>query len=170
MSAVICIVLISWFASALIRSSEAKKQAKRMAKIKAEQNRQKAELREQREEAKEWARQQVEIQREQIRQARELEKHEALLRKHEAEINKLKFNAEQAQNDIDNVAYKIEELQKYAKYLELERDACIPGGKEYFKWQNKVAQVDDKIYRMTKQMNKAKFVLVESKRKMEEVA
>lgn len=177
MTAVICIVLISWFVSALIRSSEAKKQAKRMAKIKAEQTRQKEELRQQREDAKEWARQQVEMQREQIRlakeqerQARELEKHEAVLRKHEEQINKLTYNAQQAQEDIDNLAYRIEELQKYEKYLELERDACVPGGKEYFKWQNKVAQIDDKIYRMTKQMNKAKFVLVESKRKMEEVA
>ena len=177
MSLVITVVLIGWFASALIRSSEAKKQAKREARIREEQRRQKEELRQQREDAREWARQQVEIQREQMRlakeqerQAKELEKHEALLRKHEAEINKLKFNAEQAQEDMENLAYRIEELQKYEKYLELERDACVPGGKEYFKWQNKVAQVDDKIYRMTKQMNKAKFVLVESKRKMEEVA
>ena len=177
MSAVICIVLISWFASALIRSSEAKKHAKREARIREEQRRQKEEVRQQREDAKEWARQQVEMQREQIRlakeqerQAKELERHEAWLVKHEDQINKLTFNAEQAQNDIDNVAYKIEELQKYAKYLELERDACIPGGKEYFKWQNKVTQVDDKIYRLTKQMNKAKFVLAESKRKLDEVA
>lgn len=177
MSLVITIVLFGWLTSALIRSADKKAQAKRNARIVAEQKRQRDELRQQREDAKEWARQQVEMQREQIRlakeqerQARELEKHEAVLRKHEEQINKLTYNAQQAQEDIDNLAYRIEELQKYEKYLELERDACVPGGKEYFKWQNKVAQVDDKIYRMTKQMNKAKFVLVESKRKMEEVA
>ena len=117
MSVVICIVLISWFVSALIRSSEAKKQEKRMAKIKAEQNRQKAELRQQREDAKEWARQQVEMQREQIRlakeqerQAREIEKHEAMLIKHEAQINDLYYKMEKAEDEIVRFSEVLESL------------------------------------------------------------
>ena len=108
MSLVITVVLISWFASALIRSSEAKKQAKREARIRAEQKRQREELRQQREDAKEWARQQVEIQREQMRlakeqerQAKELERHEAWLVKHEAEIRKLKSRMTTAEMQIN---------------------------------------------------------------------
>ena len=108
MSLVITVVLISWFASALIRSSEAKKHAKREARIREEQRRQKEELRQQREDAKEWARQQVEIQREQMRlakeqekQAREIEKHEAWLMKHEAEIRKLNSRMTTAEMQIN---------------------------------------------------------------------
>lgn len=108
MSLVITVVLIGWFASALIRSSEAKKQLKREARIREEQKRQREELRQQREDAKEWARQQVEIQREQMRlakeqekQAREIEKHEAWLMKHEAEIRKLNSRMTTAEMQIN---------------------------------------------------------------------
>lgn len=108
MSLVITIVLIGWLTSALIRSADRKAQAKREARIRAEQKRQRDELRQQREDAREWARQQVEIQREQIRlakeqerQARELEKHEAWLMKHEAEIRKLNSRMTTAEMQIN---------------------------------------------------------------------
>lgn len=108
MSLVITVVLIGWLTSALIRSADRKAQAKREARIRAEQKRQREELRQQREDAREWARQQVEIQREQMRQAkeqerqaRELEKHEAWLMKHEAEIRKLNSRMTTAEMQIN---------------------------------------------------------------------
>lgn len=108
MSIVIAIVIVAWFASAVIRSAEVKKQEKRRQRIEIEQKRQREELRQQREDAKAWARQQVEIQREQIRiareqerQAKEIEKHEAWLMKHDAEIRKLNSRMTTAEMQIN---------------------------------------------------------------------
>lgn len=90
--------------------------------------------------------------------------------KFEAQLRKQKYLLAQATSDIDNLAWKIEEAQKYSEYLETERSKCAPGGKEYFKWQNKLSTNDDKIYRLTKAMNKAQFVKAEAELKLREVA
>lgn len=105
----------------------------------------------------EQAKAQARLEREQARQAAEQQRQAELLRKHEQRISQLEFKVSQAQDDIDNLAYRIEQAQEYSIYLERERDACVPGSKEYFKWHNKVMAQDDKIYRMTKQMNKAQY-------------
>lgn len=121
MSLVITIVLFGWFTSALIRSSEAKKQAKREARIREEQRRQKEELRQQREDAREWARQQVEIQREQMRLAKEQERMDAEIKKEreerieadnklQAQINKQNYRIEKAKSDIMFLQEDIETL------------------------------------------------------------
>ena len=183
MAFVFTAVIIGWIVSLLLRCAGEKNRKKWIAEVEARQRAEKQardkqikqlfadQNRERKERIKaqvEMQTRQITIEKEQERQAQELAKHEAVLQKHEEKINKLMYTAQQAQEDMENCAYRIEELQAYEKYLELERDACVHGGKEYFKWQNKVAQVDDKIYRLTKQMNKAKFVLAESNRKLEE--
>ena len=177
MSAVICIVLISWFVSALIRSSEAKKQAKREARIRAEQTRQREELRQQREEAKDWARQQVEMQREQIRlakeqerQAREIEKHEAWLVKHDAEIAKLNDKVNQATEDIEFLRDKVKRLNKLAELEELERDSSIRYGKEYQKHEKKLIALENQIRAANRQMEKAYQTRRDAEIKLREVA
>ena len=177
MSAVICIVFISWFASALIRSSEAKKQAKRMAKIKAEQTRQREELRQQREEAKEWARQQVEMQREQIRlakeqerQAKELEKHEAWLVKHDAEIEALQFKMSKAESDIEHWKEQIGNLYALLDIAQAEMNSALVGGKIQMKYQKQVISLNNQIHAAEQRLNKAQFDRDCAERKMKEVA
>lgn len=121
MSLVITIVLFGWIASALIRSADKKTQAKREARIRAEQKRQREELRQQREDAKEWARQQVEIQREQMRLAKEQERMDAEIKKEreerieadnklQAQINKQNYRIEKAKSDIMFLQEDIETL------------------------------------------------------------
>ena len=119
MSLVITVVLIGWFTSALIRSSEAKKQAKREARIREDQKRQREELRQQREDAKEWARQQVEIQREQIRQAKEQERLEAKIEKERQERIEADLKLQTQVNDLYYKYDKAEdEIARFNKVLE----------------------------------------------------
>ena len=170
MSAVICIVLISWFASALIRSSEAKKQAKREANRKREQAQIKAELREQREEAREWARQQVEMQREQIRLAREVEKHEAWLVKHDAEIEALQFKMSKAESDIEHWKEQIGNLYALLDIAQAEMESALVGGKIQTKYQKQVISLNNQIHTAEQRLNKAQFDRDCAERKMKEVA
>lgn len=157
MSAVICIVLISWFASALIRSSEAKKQAKRVAQVKAEQTRQREELRQQREEAREWARQQVAIQREQMRQAKELERHEAWLIKHDEEIEKLQFRMSKAESDIEHWKEQIGNLYALMDVAQNELEQSIVGGKNQTKYQKQIITLNNQIHVAEQRLAKAQF-------------
>ena len=170
---IITIVILGWIASALIRSSEAKKHAKREARIREEQKRQREELRQQREDAKEWARQQVEMQREQIRlakeqerQAKELAKHEAWLVKHDEEIAKLNFRMNQAEEDIEFLRDKIKRLNKLAELEELERDSCVRYGREYQKHEKKVIALENQIRVANRQLEKAVNTRDESERKL----
>lgn len=103
---------------------------------------------------------------EQARLAREQERQAAQFAKHEARIAKLEQSAAQAREDIDNYAYRIEQLNKKGEYLELERDACIDGGKEWNKWNDKCMANDDKIYRLQRQMNKAQTILENAEREL----
>lgn len=141
MSLVITVVLVSWFASALIRSADKKAQAKRNARIVAEQKRQRDELRQQREDAKEWARQQVEMQREQIRLAKEQERLDAKIEKERKErieadlklekrIETLEMKIEQADFDIgieeenlDRYSAKLRRLDQDLEHAEFEIEA-----------------------------------------------
>lgn len=86
--------------------------------------------------------------------------------KYEEQMEKLSATIAQANEDIDNLKYRIEEKQKYSKFLQDKRDACSLESEEYFKWNNKLATVDDQIYRMNKQMNKAYAVRDAAERKL----
>lgn len=170
MSLVITVVLIGWLTSALIRSADKKAQAKREARIRAEQKRQRDELRQQREDAREWARQQVEMQREQMRQAKELERHEAWLIKHDEEIEKLTDKVNQATEDIEFLRDKVKRLNKLAELEELERDASIPYGKEYQKHEKKLIALENQIRTANRQMEKAYSNRKNAEIKLREVA
>jgi len=168
MLTIIGITFLFYLIAELAKQSAANKarrrEQERQARIEAEMRRAKEERRRIVEENKRIAAEQIEqakaqarLEREQARQAAEQQRQAELLRKHEERISQLEFKVSQAQDDIDNLAYRIEQAQEYSIYLERERDACVIGSKEYFKWHNKVMAQDDKIYRMTKQMNKAQF-------------
>lgn len=157
MSLVITVVLIGWLTSALIRSADRKAQAKREARIRAEQKRQRDELRQQREDAREWARQQVEIQREQMRQAKELERHEAWLIKHDEEIEKLQFRMSKAESDIEHWKEQIGNLYALLDVAQNELEQCIVGGKNQTKYQKQVITLNNQIHAAEQRLAKAQF-------------
>ena len=149
-----------------------------------EQTRIKEEIRADRERAKEMTRRQIESERQRLawqqrqdkinRQAaqdreklrKEQERQAAQLAKHEEQIRKAEFVLNQTREDIDNILYKMEEAQQYSMFLEEQRDKCVPGSAEYFKWQNKLSANDDKIYKLDTKRRKAAFQQSEAQRKL----
>lgn len=83
---------------------------------------------------------------------------------------KFKHALEQAEEDINHLAYRMEELQEYAKYLETERDACVYGSANWHKWNNRVMANDNKVYNIQKQINKAEYTAKNAEIKLREVA
>ena len=149
---------------------QARKEAQRKAeaeRIKRDQARIREEWKQRVAEAKIETDRLIKLEREQMRIAREQERQAKQLEKHEEQLSKMQFQLDQACEDIDNILYKIEELQHYSEFLQEQRDKCTSNSAEYFKWQNKLSTVDDKIYRLTKQKNKAMFVKEQAQRKLE---
>ena len=152
-------------ASASGKKADRKRKAE-TDRIKADQARMREEWQARVAEAKIETDRMIKIEREQMRQAKQLEKHEQQLQKHEEMLQKMQFQLDQACEDIDNILYRIDELQKYSEYLQDQRDKCVENGAEYFKWQNKLSTVDDKIYRLNKQKAKATFLKEQAQRKL----
>ena len=156
MSAIILFTLSIWVLSAVIRNADQKRQAARIAQVKAEQARQREELKRQREESK--------------RQARQLDKHEAWLKKHDAEIEALQFKVGKAESDIVRLKEKINELYALLDIEENKLSACANGSNEQVKHQKKVITYRDQIHTAEQRLNKAQFEKDCAERKLEEVA
>ena len=180
MTAIIVIVLICWFTSALIRSAESKRQARQQARIRAEQQKQKdaqarirEELRQQREDSREWARQQVEIQREQIRlaqeqekQAREQARQAEQLAKHEERIARLEFDMMQAQADIETERERINGLYALLDIAEANQAAATPGSKADEAAQRKIITLTGQIAAAEKRIRKAEYTKAAAEKKL----
>ena len=152
MKAVIIMVLIVWFVSAIVRA----KQQQRMERIEAEQRRAK----------------QVQIAqaKEQARQAKELEKHEAMLLKHEEEIRKLKSAKVQAEVDLKLANERMNQLYALLDIAEKQEAACGRGGKEQEKAARKIMAIRSQLAAAKKKQLKAKQVIREANIKLKEVA
>lgn len=177
MSLVITVVIIGWFFSALIRSAEAKRQAKWRAKVEAEQRKRKqAQAEERREimrlakeqerEAKEWARQQVEIQREQMRLAKEQKKQAEQLAKHEQRISQLEYRMSQAEADIETTQDKLSKLYALLDIAEAQQAAADPGSPADEKAMRKIISLENQISAAEKKIRKAEFDKREAKRQL----
>lgn len=163
------LIILALIIYAVCAPSAKKKEERR----KAEAARIRAEVKWQKEQSQALLRKQREMEREQAKQraeqerlAKEQEKQAAQLAKHEEQIAKMQFQLDTATEDIENLLARIEEQQRYAEYLEEQRDKCAEGSAEYFKWQKKLSVVDDKIYRLNKQRSKAMFLQEQAKAKL----
>jgi len=160
---IFCVIKACTASSA--KRTKQKEQAE-LSRIKIEQARQKAEVSRMMEEARLWTQKQIAMEKEQMRIAKEQEKQAEVLRKHEEQIRKMELQLEQAQEDIDNILYQKEEQQKYSEFLQEQRDKCVPNSAEFFKWQNKLTVVDQKVYRLDKQMRTAMFKKEQAERQL----
>ena len=145
---IILIIAIIWGASVLIRRDREQKQKEEIARIKAEQARARQAQREQLRKDIERDREMLRMQREQEKLEKEREKQAALLAKHEQRMataeSELAFNREQR-----------ERLFSLLDIEELERDASIPGGKEWQKHQKKIITLENQIHTIQKRIDKA---------------
>ena len=156
MAAIILFALSIWVLSAIIRNADQKRQAKRIAQVKAEQAKQREELKRQREESK--------------RQARQLDKHEAWLKKHDAEIEALQFKVGKAESDIAHWKEQIGNLYALLDIAQAEMNSALVGGKIQMKYQKQVISLNNQIHTAEQRLNKAQFEKDCAERKLEEVA
>ena len=113
--------------------------------------------------------------------AAEVERHKRMILDHEERISrntadiqkqneqiyKMENRLAQAEEDINYFTCQIENLHKFAEFLEEQRAKCAPGTAEWHKWNNKLLTNDGKIYSFTTRMNKARFAADEARRKLE---
>ena len=174
--AIIVFAVIKVLSATSAKVKENKRQAE-LARVKAEQIRQREDLKRQQAEARAWTQRQIALEQQAMRREREEAeawrkqlawdaKQEEINRKNEERFAKIEYTLQRCTEDIEHLNYKIEECQAYSEYLESERDKCSYGSGEYFKWQNKLSANDDKIYRLTKQMDKALFQKQQAEKKL----
>ena len=145
MATIITIVLIIWALSAYGQKKDAEKNAKQMARIKAEQKRQATE---------------------QARQAKELEKHDAMIQKHEEEIRKLKTQATLARKDIEAEKEALQSLYALLDMAQQKQRDANPGSKADEAAQRKVMSLNKQISASEKRIIKAKAVIENAERKL----
>ena len=158
MAAIILFTLSIWVLSAVIRNADQKRQAARIAQVKAEQARQREELKRQREESK--------------RQARQLDKHEAWLKKHDAEIEKLKTQVKTAKHDFNAERENLQNLGALLDIAEQKQRDAHPGGKDDEKARRQIMTLTKQINAAEKRkmIAKEKYISARKKLKEEEVA
>lgn len=166
---ILLIIITIWGASALVRASkeakrqrEAERQRREAAARSAELARMTAEWKQRQAEAKIEAARLIALEREQMRQAREQEKlakeqqrQAEVLRKHEERLMKLEQRMTIAESEIAFNREQRERLFSLLDIEEMERDASIPGGKEWQKHQKKVISLENQIHTVQKRIDKA---------------
>lgn len=170
----ILIIAIFWGASALIRASkeakrkrELEKQRREAAARSAELARMAAEWKQRQAEAKIEAARLAAVEREQMRLEKEQEKQAEVLRKHEERLMKLEQRMATAESEIAFNREQRERLFSLLDIEEMERDASIPGGKEWQKHQKKVISLENQIHTVQKRIDKAQMDKAFCKKQME---
>ena len=177
----IIIIAIIWGLSALARASKEAKAERGRERLRREQAARSAELARM---TAEWKQRQAEakietarliaLEREQMRQAKEQEKlakeqekQAEILRKHEERLMKLEQRMATAESEIAFNREQRERLFSLLDIEEMERDASIPGGKEWQKHQKKVISLENQIHTVQKRIDKAQMDKAYCKKQME---
>lgn len=161
---IVLVVLCIWGCSALIRAYSAKQSEREFQRIdseirqrKAEQKQMAQELAQQKRDAELYVRKQIALEREQMKLAKEQAKQAEVLRKHEERLMKLEQRMATAESEIAFNREQRERLFSLLDIEELERDASIPGGKEWQKHQKKVISLENQIHTIQKRIDKAQM-------------
>lgn len=163
------IVFCAWGLSALARAAKEVKAERERERLRREQAARSAELarmtaewKQRQAEAKIETQRLIALEREQMRQAREQEKlakeqekQAEVLRKHEERLMKLEQRMATAESEIAFNREQRERLFSLLDIEEMERDASIPGGKEWQKHQKKVISLENQIHTVQKRIDKA---------------
>ena len=178
---ILTLILIIIGISAISKSAK-QKQAREIARRKAEEQRIREDVKRMQREAKLEAERMRSVIREQMRQAKEQERQAAMLAKHEEQIAKLEFRMEQAEADILSEQAKLDHYTAKLSALDDEL-AKINSDIEFYQLANKYdaekkaiaarEKVEDKIFSFEekvraceKRMAKAKYTIAEAERKM----
>ncbi len=163
---IITIAFCLWLASAIIRAMrDNARERRRVAEAQrraAELERIRYEWQEERKRNAERTAAMIALDREQMRQRKEQEKLEKeqqrqadILRKHDERLMKLEQRMATAESELAFNREQRERLFSLLDIEELERDASIPGGKEWQKHQKKVISLENQIHTVQKRIDKA---------------
>lgn len=160
----ILIIAIIWGASALARATkeaarqkEIERQRREQAARSAELARMTAEWKQRQAEAKIETQRLIALEREQMRLAKEQEKQEAVLAKHEKRLADLEERMAIAEGEIEFQSQQIERLRAHIEHAETERDACVFGSTNYYKWDKKCMTLEKQIHTAEVKMAKAQY-------------
>lgn len=110
------------------------------------------------------AKEQAKQAREQARIDREVERQASQLAKHEERIAKLEYRMEQAERDIEHWNDQLSALYAMLDYEKMEQAACVDGGKEWSKRQNKILTLENKVHTAESRLAKAEYAREEAQR------
>lgn len=177
MTIIITALILAWIGSAVVRNQERKRNEQRYRSTRQIQTRQGNEIAQMMAESKAETERLIALEKARIEQEKWNLKQEEINRKNEerllkveAEVLKYQYVLEQAEEDIVQCQNKINQLDEYGKYLELERDACVYGSANWHKWNNKFEANNNKVYTIQKQMNKASYNARNAELKLKGVA
>ena len=154
----ILIIAIIWGASALIHSAREKRAKENAQRIASEQARIKREMREMKQRANEEVAARIALEREQMRLAKEQEKQAEQIAKHEKRISDLEERMAVAEEEIEFQSQQIERLRAHIEHAETERDACVYGSTNYYKWDKKCLALEKQIHTAESKMAKAQYI------------
>ena len=178
MVGIIITAAVIWFisrvASAAFETAKEERRQKQIMRIQAEQFRQEEEIRQARLEARQAMTKQLEYERDQFllkkeveRIAEEQRKQAERISKNEEKLRKVEYERYAAQEEIEFINNQLEKLMAQYDHIELERDACVHGSSNYYKWDKKLIALDNQIHTANKKLNKAMFLVEEADRKLE---
>lgn len=153
LTAIFCI----WIASCILRGIQQVKQQRAEQKRSAELKRLTAEWRAQKAEAELETKRMIALEREQMRIAKEQEKQAAELAKHEKRLADLEERMAVAEGEIEFQSQQIERLREHIEHAETERDACVYGSTNYYKWDKKCMTLEKQIHTAEVKMAKAQY-------------
>ena len=151
------IILAFWFTSCILRGVREWKAQKREQERSAELKRMTAEWKQRKAEAELETKRLIALEREQIRLAKEQEKQAAVLAKHEKRLADLEERMAVAEGEIEFQAQQIERLREHIEHAETERDACVYGSTNYYKWDKKCMTLEKQIHTAEVKMAKAQY-------------
>ena len=99
--------------------------------------------------------------------AKEQERQAEQLAKHEEQIAKLEHRMSVAEGEIDFQMEQIERLREHIEHAEIERDGCVFGSSNYFKWDKKVMTLEKQIHTAEKKISDAQFAKESAQKKLE---
>ena len=155
---IILIIFCIWGASALIHSSREKRARENAQRIASEPARIKREMREMKQRANEEVAARIALEREQMRLAKEQEKQADVLAKHEKRISDLEERMAVAEEEIECQSQQIERLRAHIEHAETERDACVYGSTNYYKWDKKCLALEKQIHTAESKIAKAQYI------------
>ena len=145
MTIIIAIIILLWSVSALVRRADNKRTAKQINNV---------------------SKRTAKVEKNVINLEINIEKLAKEQEKQEERIAKLEQRMNIAEGEIEFQRQQIERLRKHIEHAETERDACVYGSSNYYKWDKKCMTLEKQIHSAENKLYNAECVAKQSKEKL----